>query len=327
MVTKDEMGLVSAVIINHDDDLAVLAQLMAFYRDDPEGFARIEWLIIHNGSLPPPALPSELDTAKIQLTIDVCPNRGYGAAVNHALRRTSRPYLLVLNADLLPEPGTLRGLERLLARLEQAQDSKIGVVGFHLLNPDGTPQGSAGRKITLYRTLRGLMIKRSRRKYLSLPNEGIHPVPWVTGASFLLSRQCIDAIGPLDERFFMYYEDVDLCERCWQAGWRVEYDPSLVFRHFHPYHGRPLTHRMVFLARHGLLTYFRKHRPWLEHWTLLRIMRWECRYRRQREPQAEGWRKVEEMVRKFQRTGDFVPLTADDLPEQEPQDRTRPWLV
>jgi GT2 family glycosyltransferase len=312
----------SAVIINHDDPAAVLAQLEAFRRDDPAGFRRVHWLVLHNGPLPPPELPTDLATA---VAVEVSPNEGYGAAVNRAIQLTDSPYLLVLNADLLPEPGTLRGLARLLRRLEDT--SRIGVIGFRLLNPDGTRQGSVGRPISLYRTLRGLLKKRSRRKYLSLPDEGIHRAPWVTGASFLLARRCTEEIGTFDERFFMYYEDVDFCRRCWQAGWRVEYDPSIVFRHFHPYHGRPLTHRMVFLARHGLLTYFRKHRPSLEFWLLVRIMRWECRYRCRQDPTSRGWRQVDEMVRAFQKSGDFVRITADQLPELEPQDRNRPWQV
>lgn len=270
----------AAVVVSHDDPKAAARLVTAFRRDDPNWFATVDWTILHNGPAP------VQETVKALLDPSVCvknlANRGYGAAINEALRASELPYLLVLNSDLAPEPGCARALERVLDRLE-ASDGRVGIIGFRLLNPDGSPQGSVGRQITLARFLRGLFHPRATRKYHADPVTAGESVPWVTGAAILLNGRCTRDLGGFDERFFMYYEDVDLCVRAARSGWEVRFEPEVALRHFYPYHARKSNHRLAFLARHGLLVYFHKHRPAWEYQALAWIVAWECRFRVLRE--------------------------------------------
>lgn len=291
----------AAVVVSHDDPEAAARLVTAFRRDDPDWFATVDWTILHNG--PTPAQETANAPLDPSVRVKNVANRGYGAAINEALRASERPYLLVLNSDLAPEPGCARALERALDRLE-ASAGRVGIVGFRLLNPDGSPQGSVGRKITLPRVLRGLFHPRATRKYHADPVTAGEPVPWVTGAAFLLNRRCAGNVGGFDERFFMYYEDVDLCVRAARSGWEVRFEPEVALRHFHPYHGRKSNHRLAFLARHGLLVYFHKHRPAWEYRVLAWIVAWECRCRVWRESlskpdTAKGARQFARLLRAF----------------------------
>jgi GT2 family glycosyltransferase len=135
----------------------------------------------------------------------------------------------------------------------------------------------------------------------------------------LVSQRLLESAGGFDEQFFMYYEDVDLCRRAWKEGFRVLYDPRSAVRHLFPYHGRPLSHQMVSLARRSMLLYIHRHRPWWEFWLLGRIVLWDCALRTWRAAKSErpSWRSV---------TGEIVALLRD-LRNSRPASADRPWHV
>jgi GT2 family glycosyltransferase len=327
-----ESPAICAVIVNYDDGLAVQRQLQAYAADDLERFNRWQWIVIHNGPPPVPSLSHSdpaIDRALRQVKIQLTANEGYGSAINRAFFLTDAPFLLALNADLLPTPGFLAGLEQVVEELGRrcphphctADENpyaagRVGMVGFRLLNPNGTLQGSAGRLPTLRRVVMGLIQPRATRKYVHTIEDRPTEVPWLTGACLLLSRECLNEIGTFDEQYFMYYEDVDLCERARQAGWKIFHDPRWGMIHFNPYHRRALTHRMVFMARHGLLTYFWKHRPRWEWKTLLVIVLAECRFRQWSRNAAdrEGWKRVETMIRWYREAPNEHHIDAGMLP-------------
>lgn len=307
------VGLLAAVIVNHDQWLNGIQQLAAHYRDNPPAFAAVEWFVVHNGPETAPPIATQFDDAALSqamrnVTLIPSPNRGYGAAVNVAAARTQRPYLLALNADILPEPGFLEGV---LARAKSLQqDEPTAVCGFRLRNADGTPQGSVGRFPTLARFLWNLGRPRAVRKHLDLAGAAVRSVDWVTGACVLIDRAWLISMGGFDEQFFLYYEDVDVCLRARRGRRRVLYDPSAACRHLFPYHSRRLTGRMVYVARRALLLYYWKHRPRWEYQTLAAIVLMECWFRR-RNP---DWRKVGAMVRQLLASPDQHKLKAEDLP-------------
>jgi GT2 family glycosyltransferase len=301
--------LLSAVIVNHDQWPLALAQLEAHENQNPVLFAQIQWLVIHNGPEPVDFASCKSRAIK-QIEIAHRPNRGYGEAVNYALRHTSAPFLLALNADLFPEPSFLDGVAERTRQLSSQTSVRVGVVGFGLRNADGSPQGSSGSFPTFARILAGLVKPRGIRKYRKIVSQRPVPVPWVTGACILLDRRCATQIGGFDERFFLYYEDVDLCLRARQSSWTVEYDPRPVIRHLQPYHLRPLTLRMAYLARRGLLLYFLKHRPRWEFRALAGVVRVESRLRR-----PMGWRRIGDMARSIGGPGATdVPLDPAMIP-------------
>lgn len=159
-------------------------------------------------------------------------NRGYAsgnnAAIRVALAATDPPTcFLLLNPDTRLRPGALGALRGCLA-----QQPTAGIVGSRLEDPDGTPQRSAFR----FPTLAGEMEATARLKIVSmlLARRVMAPPPpasacatdWVAGACMLVRREVFETVGLLDEGYFLYYEDVDLCHRAWQAGWRCWYEPA-----------------------------------------------------------------------------------------------------
>ena len=185
-------------------------------------------------------------------------NTGFAHAVNRGSNISRGEWVLLLNPDVTVEDGFLDDL------LESAQrfpaiDPKAGVVGFQMRNRDGTKQASAGVFPTLSRTVAGLMVPRSRRKCQHKNLNGRQPVPWVTGGCFLVRRDCFEELNGLDESYFLYYEDVDFCQRARARGWSIWYEPELKVTHHFPLHTRKVPPALRLVTRHALLTYAKKH--------------------------------------------------------------------
>ena len=160
-------------------------------------------------------------------------NRGFAAGNNAGLRhlrvadRGAARWFLLLNPDTIVRPGALAAL---VARGES--EPRVGVVGSRLEHPDGTPQVSTFRFHGLANQLDealslGLASRLLARWALVVPiPSAACRVDWVSGASLLVRREVLDDVGLLDEGYFLYYEEVDLCLRAARAGWRCHYEPA-----------------------------------------------------------------------------------------------------
>lgn len=157
-------------------------------------------------------------------------NLGFGTAHNKVISQTDSRYVLILNPDCrMLEPDTL-------ARMVSYMDShgSVGILGPKITNPDSSLQYSARRfpnmvAAVFRHTIFGKLFPRNKfvREYLMTDwaHDQVTSVDWVSGAALLARRKMIDQIGVLDERFFMYCEDVDWCRRAHSAGWDVVYFP------------------------------------------------------------------------------------------------------
>jgi N-acetylglucosaminyl-diphospho-decaprenol L-rhamnosyltransferase len=191
-------------------------------------------------------------------------NGGYAYGNNLALRRCQGEMVLLLNPDTRLPPGAL---DRLVQKLRQHPEA--GIVGPKLLRPDGSMHLACRRSfptppIAFYR-LSGLsrLFPRSRRfgQYnltYADPDQAME-VDAVCGACLLIRRVVIDRIGLLDERFFMYGEDLDWCLRARQAGWAVRYEPDVVVRHQHGAASRKRALRTTFHFFRAMDLFYRKH--------------------------------------------------------------------
>lgn len=203
-------------------------------------------------------------------------NRGYARANNLALERASGRHILLLNPDTVLPPDGLRTLVRLLD-----EDPTLGAVGPKLVRPDGSLDLACRRsfptpEVALYRML-GLSRRfpRSRRfarynlTYLD-PDEPAD-VDAVVGACMAIRGTALRQVGLLDERFFMYGEDLDLAFRLKQHGWRVRYEPSVVVLHHKGASSRQasLRARRAFFA--AMLLFHRKH-YWRQHSPLVNAL-------------------------------------------------------
>ena len=164
-------------------------------------------------------------------------NTGYSRGCNLGMSQVEAEYYLVLNPDIVVQPGALEAL------LEFADDNpRAGMVGPQLLNEDGSVQASCRRFYTfttllMRRTPLGRIFPNSESVRLHLMEDFDHdssrPVDWVLGGCLLVRREAMLRTGPMDERFFLYFEDVDWCYRMWQAGFEVVYTPGARFLHRH----------------------------------------------------------------------------------------------
>lgn len=154
-------------------------------------------------------------------------NYGYASAVNQAIKAyPDADYYLILNPDII---ATETSIERLIEFAES--NPNCGLVGSQLLNTDGSRQSS-------YRTIQTPLTIAVRRtplssskwgkallaNHLMLDHDDVReslPVDWLLGACMLVRNEALQSVGLMDERFFLYFEDVDWCLRMWIAGWEV----------------------------------------------------------------------------------------------------------
>lgn len=185
-------------------------------------------------------------------------NRGFASAVNEGCRLSRGQWFLLLNPDTSVPPGFLDGVAEHIQKLN-AGDERIGVIGLGVRNPDGSAQPSCGPTPTLFRTIAGLLLPRSKRKCRTLEATSQMEVPWATGCALLIRKECLLDLGGFDENFFLYYEDADFCRRATEHGWKVCHEPNLFVVHHSPLHTRQVVAPMRLVTRHALLTYGVKH--------------------------------------------------------------------
>jgi GT2 family glycosyltransferase len=161
-------------------------------------------------------------------------NEGYARGMNRALAGTDAPYLVALNPDTEPPPGSLAAL---VARLDT--EPRVGLVAPLLANADGSPQHSVYRFPSLRVAAALGLPDRLHRGRLGrrLALEGAPTrdtagaIDWAIGAVHVIRRDALDGEPPYRERWFMYVEDLDLCWRLHRRGWSVWLDPSVTVPH------------------------------------------------------------------------------------------------
>ncbi|TPW12609.1 MAG: family 2 glycosyl transferase, partial [bacterium] len=225
--------MVSVVIVNFrtpDDLLRLIESLKA---GTPTG-RPLEIIVVDNAS--GDDSPAKLRAAHPDVQLIESPsNRGFAAGVNLGLARATGEHLLILNPDIVVHPGSIDTLVDFMAAHPQA-----GLVAAKLLNPDGTLQPTCRTRYTLKtillrRTILGRLFPNDRtlREHLMLDYDHATPrnVDWVAGACLMVRREALEEVGPMDERYFLYFEDVDWCTRMHRRGWGVWYVPGAVMTH------------------------------------------------------------------------------------------------
>jgi len=153
---------------------------------------------------------------------------GNNAAIAEALQSTNLPpYILLLNPDTIVRPGALQVL---VDFMDEHPD--VGIAGSRLEDPDGTPQRSAFRFPNVLSELDfGLrlgVVSKLLSKWIVAPPapEETCQTDWVAGASMIVRREVFESVGLLDEKYFMYFEEVDFCLRANKSGWPCWYVPQ-----------------------------------------------------------------------------------------------------
>lgn len=169
--------------------------------------------------------------------IDPGANLGFAKANNLAIAQAKGEYVMLTNPDLTVFAGEM---EKLIATADVLPES--GVFAPWIESPNGTRQENCVRFPHVFipayqRTILGRLpwAKRALHAYhmRDVDHGVLHDADSVYGAAMLIRQDVIQKIGGLDERFFMYYEDVDFCRRVWEAGWKVTFVPHARFVHYH----------------------------------------------------------------------------------------------
>jgi GT2 family glycosyltransferase len=189
-------------------------------------------------------------------------NVGFARANNQAIQRCAGKYILLLNPDTLVEYGALEALVDFLDRHPEA-----GAAGARMLNPDGSLQISSHPRPTLSRELWRLLHLDTFLPYALYPLTKWatnHPqeVDILGGACLLLRKEALDQVGSLDEDYFIYSEEIDLCYRIQRAGWRIYWVPQAKVVHFGGQSTRQVPTEMFLNLYRSNIKYFHKHYGW-----------------------------------------------------------------
>lgn len=164
-------------------------------------------------------------------------NVGFLRLVNRGIKKSSGKFLLILNADIIIEK---KSVDILIEYLKK--NPSTGIVGPKLLNFDGQIQPSCFQFYTpliiLFRRTKIGKFRFAKRKiseflYKNRDLEKPQEVDWIMGSAMMTSRKIVEKVGLMDERFFMYFEDVDWCRRFWEKGFKVVYYPYARMFHYH----------------------------------------------------------------------------------------------
>lgn len=188
-------------------------------------------------------------------------NVGFVRANNQAIDRCNGRYVLLLNSDTKVLSGSIEEMVRFMDKHPSA-----GAAGARLLNPDGSFQASYSpfptlwQEILILSTLGRCLIRPSFPSYGPQTETGAQRIRgYVEGACIIARHEAIDKVGGLDERIFMYAEDVDWCYRLYMAGWEVWYLPQATIIHHGGQSSKQLQKQMEAELYCSRLYFFSKH--------------------------------------------------------------------
>ena len=247
----------SVLVVNWNTRDALAACLRAI----PEAAAPLasEAIVVDNGSTDGSPEMVRANFPWVRL-IENGENVGFVRATNQAIAESHGDYLLLLNSDAIAPPGSLA---RMVSFMRDHSDA--GAAAPKLVNPDGSFQASYARFPTLLsESLSAFGLNRRlwgphHPSPPPRPDEEPHPVDWAPGACLLLRRSAMETVGPLDEGFWMYSEDTDLCYRIHRAGWKVYYLPDVEIVHLGGASSRQCRPESVARLYGSKLRFFRRH--------------------------------------------------------------------
>jgi N-acetylglucosaminyl-diphospho-decaprenol L-rhamnosyltransferase len=256
---RGEVGDLAVVVVNWNSGEGLARCVASVFAS--AGDISLEVVVVDNHSRDASAAATIEAFPQIRL-IRNDSNRGFPAAANQGMRATRSEFVLLINPDAQIIGGTLEGF------LKVARDRPAaGAIGTLVRNVDGSIYPSARRVPSLVQgavhTLLGPFwpdnpFSRAYRM-AGWDRQSERQVEWVSGSSVLLRRSALDEVGMLDERYFMYAEDMDLCTRLREAGWEVWFSPELEIEHVG---GTAAAGRRRITLEHSrsIYLYFVKHR-------------------------------------------------------------------
>jgi N-acetylglucosaminyl-diphospho-decaprenol L-rhamnosyltransferase len=222
---------VIVVVVNHNSGDEIIRCVRSVF--DSAGDAGVEVVISDNDSRDGSAQAAVAAEPRSRLIANGA-NLGFAAAVNVGIRASSARYVFLLNPDAEITAGTFADLVKV------ADDRpKAGAIGILTRSRDGTVYPSARKVPSLVEAVGHAFLdpfapnNRFTRAYRldDWDRQSERAVDWVSGSSMLLRRSALDEVGLLDEGYWMYVEDLDICTRLRRGGWQVLFSPVMEATH------------------------------------------------------------------------------------------------
>ncbi len=250
---------ISVVLVHYKTEDLLDSCLQHLYASLLQSGLRYEVFVVDNGSYASKIIRVKEkypDATWISNPINV----GFAKACNQGLRLSQGRYCLLLNPDCMVSVETIGALAQ---RMEE--DSTIGLCGGSHRFPDGQSQPSCHPFPTIGRVIAKQLLLQGHAKYSfdgSMPQD----VDQLMGSCVILRRSVMEHIGALDERFFLYMEDVDLCWRAKLSGWRIVFFPEACMEvtHVGGASSRQLPALRYLHSYQSLCRWFRKNKSWPE---------------------------------------------------------------
>ncbi len=240
-----------------EDLRACLASLRAA-KDE----ANFEVVIVDNASRDGSADMAEAEFPEFR-TLRQTVNLGFTGGHNLAIKERRGHHVALLNSDTVVHPGAIRAVTGYMNA-----HPEVGIVGPKLLNPDGSLQLSCRTfpnpvAAAFRNTFLGRLFPKNRytREYLmeDWDHQSPREVDWLSGAAMFIRKEVIDKVGVLDDQLFMFCEDVDLCKRTWQGGFKVVYVPDGVITHAIGHSTSQVANKMIVRFHRSMFRYYCKH--------------------------------------------------------------------
>lgn len=217
--------MISIIIVSYNTKKFILACLTSIRKYTPKG---TEIIVVDNNSSDGSVAELETTTQNLKL-IENKDNLGYAKAVNQGIKIVSGKYIFVLNPDTKFTKGVI---EEMMQFVETTPN--VGIVGPRLLNFDGSLQASCYHKPSVWAAIKEyfLGIKDSFDKYAPTTDRPVK-VDAVVGAAMFMPRRTTEKAGLFNERYFMYFEDLDYCRKVRNAGLEIYYLPGAKVYHKH----------------------------------------------------------------------------------------------
>ncbi|MCL4415670.1 MAG: glycosyltransferase family 2 protein [Actinobacteria bacterium] len=229
------MPQLSVIIVTHNTKTLIQPLLSSLFSSIKYWGKETEIIVVDNASNDGTTnlIRKKYPTIKL---IENKSNHGYAKANNQGIKIAKGVYILLLNSDVILRPDVLK---RMISYLEKNQD--VGIITCKLVLPNDTIDPACHRgfptpwaSLTYFLGLERLFPKISLFSQYHLwykPLNTIHEIDSPSGAFYLIRKKIIDSIGYLDEKFFMYGEDLDWSYRIKKAGWKIIFNPQAQITH------------------------------------------------------------------------------------------------
>ncbi|NGX42810.1 MAG: N-acetylglucosaminyl-diphospho-decaprenol L-rhamnosyltransferase [Chlamydiae bacterium] len=250
----------------------------------------VEIIVVDNGSTDNaiPELSSKYQTVKF---VKIDNNVGFGGGNNVGIQQAKGSYIVLLNSDAFFHSGALA-----TAIKHMIENPTIGLGGAQLVKEDGSWLPSARlfpSVLNHFLMISGLANKFPRSRFFGRMDRSwdisnkIVEVDWVPAAFSIIRRDVLNKVGTFDKRFFLYFEEVDLCKRIKAAGYSVCYFPDVVVTHLC---GKTTSQekdqvfskvgaQLVLPNLHSTFLYYYKHKGFIGAWAIRELLLWWHRLR------------------------------------------------